>query len=98
LDRCHFTIAAVWVVNQAIGFGILHYPRTLDSLARGVVIGVAAAAATVAAAQASRPLESLGRLAIYPIALVASYAVYELCLLATTPVLGVVAPTRAQRE
>ena len=82
------TIAAVWVVNQAIGFGILHYPRTLDSAAWGLVIGLAAAMATIAAAQTFHRLESLGRFVLYPIALLASFAVYELCLLAATPVLG----------
>jgi hypothetical protein len=83
-----FTIAAVWVVNQAIGFGVLHYPRTLDAAAWGLMIALAAGAATVAAAQAFRRLESLGRFAVYPIALLVSYATYELCLLAVTPVLG----------
>lgn len=82
------TIVAVWLVNQAIGFGILHYPRTPDAAAWGLLIGLAAGMATVAAAQIFHRVVSLGRFAIYPIALIASFAVYELCLLAATPVLG----------
>lgn len=81
-------IGVVWLANQAIGFGLLGYPRTLDAAAWGLVLGIAAAIATVVATALFHRLAHLGRLAIYPLALVASFASYELCLLAATPVLG----------
>jgi hypothetical protein len=34
----------VWLANQAIGFGLLHYPWTASSFGWGVTIGVAALA------------------------------------------------------
>src|SRR5262249_33199529 len=42
------TIAA-WLANQAVGYGMLHYPWTVVSVAWGVTIGMAAVLATVAA-------------------------------------------------
>src|SRR5215471_13146701 len=63
-------IVAVWLVNQAIGFGLLGYPRTLDTAAWGLVIGVAAVVATLIAAMMFRRLASIGRFAIYPLALI----------------------------
>src|SRR5215470_14273540 len=81
-------IAAVWLVNQAIGFGLLGYPRTLDTAAWGVALGAAAAIATVIAAAMFSRLAAVGRLATYPLALIASLAAYELALLAVTPALG----------
>ena len=82
------TIAAVWLLNQAIGFGILGYPRTLDAAAWGLAIGVAAGIAAVMAQQIFHRLASLGRVALYPVALVASFAAYEISLVAVTPILG----------
>src|SRR5580658_2280701 len=41
---------AAWLVNQAIGFGFLHYPLDATTLAWGVAIGGAALAATAASA------------------------------------------------
>ena len=40
---------AVWLANQVVGYGILHYPQTLDSVAWGAAIGVAALLATATA-------------------------------------------------
>jgi len=81
-------IVAVWLVNQAIGFGLLGYPHTLNTAAWGLAIGAAAAVATVVAAVMFRRLAAIGRFAAYPLALLASFAGYELGLLAVTPVLG----------
>jgi len=81
-------IAAVWLVNQAIGFGLLGYPRTLDTAAWGIALGGAAGVATVIAAATFRRFAAVGRFAIYPLVLIASFAGYELLLLAVTPALG----------
>jgi hypothetical protein len=82
------TIGVVFLVNQAIGFGILGYPRSLNAAIWGFVILAAALVATAVAATAFSRLTHLGRLAIYPIALLASFAAYEIVLLAAVPFLG----------
>lgn len=82
------TIGIVWLVNQAIGFGLLGYPYTANAAVWGLVIGIAAGAATIVAIMLFRQLAHLGRFAIYPLALIASFASYQLCLLAVTPALG----------
>jgi len=43
------TVAAVWFVNQAIGFTVLNYPWTGDTILWGFAIGAAALLATVLA-------------------------------------------------
>jgi hypothetical protein len=42
-------VAAIWLTNQAVGYGVLFYPLNIDSLAWGVAIGLAALAATATA-------------------------------------------------
>src|SRR5947209_18388535 len=39
-------VAASWLVNQGIGFGVLHYPIDATTMAWGIVIGTAALTAT----------------------------------------------------
>jgi hypothetical protein len=82
------TIGAVWLVNQAIGFGLLGYPITVDAAMWGLAIGAAAQVATLIAVRMIHRLARMDRFATYPVALVASFAAYELCLWAITPVLG----------
>src|SRR4051812_29768671 len=41
-------VALAWLANQAIGYGFLHYPATWDSLAWGVMIGLATCTALAA--------------------------------------------------
>jgi hypothetical protein len=50
-------IGAVWLANQAIGYALLGYPWTWDSLAWGVAIGASAGVAVLAARglSSSRP-------------------------------------------
>ena len=81
-------IALVWAVNQAIGFGILDYPRDFNAAAWGLRIGAAALITTAAAAGMFRQFARWSSYAVYPFALVACYAVYELVMLAMTPMLG----------
>jgi hypothetical protein len=82
------TIALVWAVNQAIGFGILDYPRDLNTMVWGAGILAAALLTTVAAAGVFRRFAGTSLYAVYPVALMAAYAVYEVVLLALVPVLG----------
>jgi hypothetical protein len=81
-------MACSWLVNQAIGFGLLGYPHTASTVAWGFVIGVAAVVALAASTMVWRARARFGALALYPFVLVASYAAYEVALFAVTPVLG----------
>jgi hypothetical protein len=81
-------VLAGWLVNQAIGFGLLGYPQTGETMAWGVVIAAAAVAATIVSALTFRQAARLGVYAVYPVVLVLSYAAYELALFSAIPVLG----------
>lgn len=67
----------VWAANQAIGYGLLHYPLTWDSAAWGLAIGVSSVLAVVMASalSTSRPAP----LAI-SLPFVAAFATFELGL------------------
>jgi hypothetical protein len=80
--------AAAWLVNQAIGFGALHYPVDLSTILWGVAIGAAVLIATAAAASVLRLAQRTTAVIALALALVAAYAAYELALFAATPFLG----------
>ncbi len=80
--------AAAWLVNQAIGFGFLHYPVDASTIAWGFVIGAAALAATAVAVAVLRATERSGTVAVLAAALIGAYAAYELVLFSATPFLG----------
>src|SRR6516164_8123843 len=48
------TVMAIWLVNQAIGFTVLNYPWTVDTILWGFAIGAAALLAAVLACQRLR--------------------------------------------
>src|SRR6202046_5618271 len=54
-------VVAAWIVNQAIGFGVLGYPVELKTFLWGFAIGAAALIATAVSALALRPLPAIGR-------------------------------------
>jgi hypothetical protein len=80
-------VVTVWIVNQAIGFGVLGYPVELNTFIRGFAIGAAAVIAT-AVSTLVRRLPSIGRPVELALALLAAYVAYEVVLFAFTPVLG----------
>lgn len=82
------TIGLVWLVNQAIGFGVLDYPRDANAGAWGIGMLAAALLTTAAAAAVFRRFARGSIYVLYPVALMAAYAVYEVTLLALVPVLG----------
>ena len=53
-------VLAAWIVNQAIGFGVLGYPMEMNTLLWGLAIGVAALAATAVSARVPRLLPARG--------------------------------------
>jgi hypothetical protein len=79
---------AAWLVNQAIGFGFLHYPLDATTIMWGFAIGGAALAATAASAVVLRLTQRAGTTVALAAALIGAYAAYELVLLAATPFLG----------
>ncbi len=81
-------VTGAWLVNQTIGFGMLHYPVDANTIAWGFAIGAAALAATAASYVALNALPQ-GRAALaLALSFVCAYAAYELVLFAATPFLG----------
>ena len=79
---------AVWLANQIIGFGLFHFPRTPDTFLMGLAIGGAAVAGTMVAWWVLNHLRSRRVLLRLGVALLASFATYELTLLAAVVFLG----------
>jgi hypothetical protein len=83
LSRGHalLLIGAVWLVNQIVGFAVLSYPWTAETLAWGAILGVVAVLTTMAAQQAAQRLPGTGQIAAACAAFLAAFAVYEGALL-----------------
>src|SRR3546814_4102764 len=47
--RAMLVMAGIWLANQGVGYGILDYPLTFDSLLWGLAIGAAALGAPLVA-------------------------------------------------
>jgi hypothetical protein len=88
LPSALLVVAAAWVVNQAIGFSVHHYPIDANTIFWGVTIGAAALAGTAAAALVLRRAQRANVVVALSLALAAAYTTYELVLLAATPFLG----------
>ena len=69
--------AAVWFANQAVGFGVMSYPWTLDTIGWGAAIGGAAVMGTVAAQWLLPRLHGVRSSAQAVTAFVMAFAVYE---------------------
>ncbi|MGH6980373.1 MAG: hypothetical protein ACREFC_04125 [Stellaceae bacterium] len=87
MPRALATMVAVWLINQALGFLALGYPLDAVTLAWGAAIGVAALAATIAAARAIAMMqgETIARIIA---GFVAAFVVYEAVLILASLVLG----------
>ena len=81
-------VAVAWIVNQAIGFGVLGYPIDASTMLWGLAIGAAALVATATSALVLRFLPRAGGPAALGLILIAAYAAYEVVLFAFTPALG----------
>ncbi|MGY3235570.1 hypothetical protein ACVWZ4_003865 [Bradyrhizobium sp. USDA 4472] len=81
-------LTGAWLVNQTIGFGLLHYPVDGNTMAWGFVIGAAALAATAASSLAFGALPQVRTALVLAFAFICAYAAYEITLFAATPVLG----------
>jgi hypothetical protein len=81
-------VTGAWLVNQAIGFGALHYPIDTNTILWGFAIGAAALAATVASTVVLRALPKSRMPVVLALALICAYAAYEFTLLAAAAFLG----------
>jgi hypothetical protein len=70
------TLTAIWLVNQAIGFAVLRYPWTVDTILWGFAIGAAALLATVLAC-VTLELELRNKVASVGAAFALAFAAYE---------------------
>lgn len=84
-------MAAIWFVNQGIGFACYGYPHTVNTLLWGVAIGAAAVAAVSIAHGVLHRVQRWPRLWVAVAALAAAYVGYEALLLACGVFLGGVA-------
>jgi hypothetical protein len=76
------TTVALWLVNQAVGYVILGYPRTVNSFTWGLIMGVAAVLATLLAGQIVARLQTVGGLTRALVALGGTFATYEVVVYA----------------
>ncbi len=81
-------VTGAWLVNQAIGFGALHYPIDTNTILWGFAIGAAALAATAVSSAVLRALPQSRTPLVLAVALVCAYGAYEFVLFAVTPLLG----------
>lgn len=88
LPRALAAMAAVWLLNQALGFLALGYPLDGLTIAWGIAIGVAALAATAAAGRALASAGRVGALAGLAAGFVAAFIVYEAVLVLASLALG----------
>jgi len=88
LRQALVAVVTSWLVNQAIGFGLLGYPHAIDTAMWGLAIVAGAAFSTLVVSFAWRYRARFGGIAFYPLVLTASYAAYELTLFAAIPILG----------
>ena len=68
---------AAWLANQVVGFAFLDYPWDGSTLAWGVVLGVVAVLATVAAQGIAKRLAGRGAILASVAAFAGAFAVYE---------------------
>jgi hypothetical protein len=81
-------MAVIWLANQAVGFGALGYPWTLNTILWGLAMGAAAVLATLASSGAlGRFRTSPGWLRL-PLAFGTAFVVYEIAIMAVSLILG----------
>jgi hypothetical protein len=71
---------AVWLANQAVGYGILGYPQTFDSYAWGIAIGIAVLLALLTAFAIGAQFKRLNPILTTAVVFMTAFVVYELAL------------------
>ena len=70
-------VGAVWLANQVVGFAILDYPHTANSILWGITLGAVSLLATWAARRVAQALPDTNSLVVSSAAFLASFAAYE---------------------
>jgi hypothetical protein len=71
-------IGLVWLANQCVGFGVLHYPWTADCLAWGVGLGIVAVLSVLGAEFGAKRFIALNRIILAStVAFLSAFGVYE---------------------
>lgn len=86
MRRAAQTVAALWAINQVLGFSLLGYPPTGDAFAWGAALGLASMAAMLIARRVIGA--NSGSVAHLVAAFVVAFAVYELLLFGFALVAG----------
>lgn len=81
-------IGIAWLADQAVGYGLLQYPRTPNSVAWGVILGVAAVLALLAARALADRLRNRGLVAAGAAAFGGAFVTWQAVLFAATAVLA----------
>ena len=77
-----YLVGAVWLANQAVGYGVLDYPWTANSIAWGLVMGVAGIAGMEAARLVDARLRTVSLPVRHGAGLLIAFAAYEIVLFA----------------
>jgi hypothetical protein len=78
-------IAVNWLANQAIGFGLLHYPLNWDCYRGGINLCIAALLSTMAALLAQRTLRDVAITVKAIGSFIVAFVVYEAALFLISP-------------
>ena len=71
-------IGLVWLANQCVGFGVLHYPWTADCLAWGVGLAIVAPLSALGAEFGAKRFIALNRIILAStVAFLSAFGVYE---------------------
>jgi hypothetical protein len=81
-------VAIVWLANQFVGFAFFHFPLTATTFLWGIATGIAALLTTIVAAIVMKYASASRAVVRLSVALLASFAVYELVLFVAAVFLG----------
>lgn len=81
-------IGIAWLADQLVGYGLLGYPRTANSVAWGVVLGVGAFVALLVAQALAERVRARGAVLAGAVAFAGAFVAYQAVLVAATAALS----------
>jgi len=81
-------VGLAWLTNQAVGFGVLHYPWTAETLVWGLALLAVSLLATLGAGLCATRFEAFPRLGVALLAFCSAFAIYEGLLFVVTVAVG----------
>jgi hypothetical protein len=81
-------IGIAWLADQVVGYGLLGYPRTANSVAWGVILGLGAFVALLAAQALADRVRARGVVLAGAVAFTGAFVAYQVVLVAATAVLA----------